>query len=205
MRSKLIVAITVLLTLLVVPAQAEEEKLHEAALKADAKAPLFTLPDGSGAEVSLKEVLTDGPALVFFYRGNWCPLCQKYMKDLADKMPEIEKLGATVIAISPQLQKYSAESAEKYNKAYHVLSDEKLEVAKQFGLDFAIDADTQKLYKGYNIDLAIFNGDDSWEMNVPGYFIINQGGVITWAYANEDYKVRPDAETLYAELAKLVK
>jgi peroxiredoxin len=199
------ILLTIVLALaLAIPATADDTNYqhHESALSAGAEAPMFILPDGAGNDIELKKVLKNGPALVFFYRGNWCGYCTHYMKGLAEAMPEIKEMGATVIAVSPQLPKYSAEQSEKMKGAYLVASDENLEVAKAFGIDFKIDAETQKAYKHYNINLAEFNGNEDWEMNVPGYFVINTDGTIAWAYANKDYKVRPDAEMLISELKK---
>jgi len=176
---------------------------HENALTAGADAPLFTLPNGSQEMISLETILEDGPALVFFYRGNWCPFCNAAMKNLAEGMEEISATGVTVIAISAQKLEYSAEANETYSGAFHILSDIDQSVAEAFGLKFSIDEETQALYKSYNIDLEKVNASETWELPVPGYFLIDSEGMIRWAYANEDYKVRPDAEMVLAEIAKI--
>jgi peroxiredoxin len=205
LQKSLCAVAAILLVAAPLSAQEDEYKHHKAALKAGDMAPMFVLPNGQDQEIALEYALEKGPALVFFYRGNWCPFCVKYMKDLAEAMPEIQKMGVSVFAISPQLPKYSAESAEKMDGAYHVLSDPDMTAAKAFGLDFALDAETQELYKGYGVDLAAVNGEAGWQLPVPGYFIIDRDGTIVWAYANEDYKVRPEAEVILTELKKLQK
>lgn len=181
----------------------KSHSIYKGSLKAGDTAPMFELPSISGETVSLKKVLHDGPAVVFFYRGGWCPFCNKEMSKLAKRLPEIEKMGATVIAISPQTIDNSKEAASKADLQCHVLSDMGLKVARQFGLEFKLNDETQKLYKGYGIDLQKANGTPDWELPVPGYYVIGQDGVISWAYANEDYKVRPEPDMIIEALKQL--
>jgi peroxiredoxin len=177
--------------------------LIPSSLKPGDRAPMFELPDGNGDMVRLEALLKDGPVVVFFYRGAWCPFCTKAHAKMAAALPEIRALGATVVAISPQTQEYTRQTAEKNELPYITLSDSGLTVARQFGLDFELKPETVKAYKGYGVDLATYNGSNKWELNVPGYYVIDTNGVIAWAYANEDYKVRPEPEMIISALREL--
>jgi peroxiredoxin len=173
-------------------------------LKAGDKAPLFALPDvTSGKTVSLADLLERGPVVLFFYRGGWCPFCNVALAKMSAALPEFKALGASVVAISPQLPEYATQTGERHKIEYYNLSDAGLVVARQFGLQFSMDEQTVKAYKAYGIDLPKTNGGSDWELPVPGYYVIDRQGVIRWAYANEDYKVRPEPEEIIAVLKGL--
>ena len=91
----------------------------------------------------------------------------------------------------------------KHGLEYYVLSDTGLEVARQFGLVFKLTPELIDTYKNYGVDLKDYNGNEDYELPVPGYYVIDRQGIIRWAYANPDHKVRPDAETIVAVLESL--
>ncbi len=105
---------------------------------------------------------------------------------------DIEKLGASMVVISPQLDKFSKQVAKKNNITYPVLCDTSNKVASQFGLVFELPNDLRELYKKFGIDLERFNGDTSWQLPMPGRFILNQQGVLLNSEVNPDYTQRPD-------------
>ena len=72
-------------------------------LKAEDKAPLFTLKDPEGNSVSSAALLAHGPLVVSFYRGVWCPYCNMELQALEAARPEFEQLGAKLVAISPSV------------------------------------------------------------------------------------------------------
>ena len=180
--------------------------LVETSLKPGDTAPMFALPNAKGEVVRLAELLEDGPVLVFFYRGAWCPFCTTAHAKMATALPQIRELGATVVAISPQTVEYTAETVEKNKIEYYTLSDVGLKVAKQFGLDFKFEEKMKKVYlEQYSLDVGKHNGEGGWQLNVPGYYLINTDGAIAWAYANPDYKVRPAPEDIIEALKQLKK
>ena len=107
------------------------------------------------------------------------------------------------MAISAQTPERSLETVNKHELEYHVLSDVNLEVARQFGLVFKLSPEMIDTYKNYGVDLKDYNGNEDYELPVPGYYVIDRQGTIRWAYANPEHKVRPDAETLIAVLESL--
>ena len=112
-------------------------------------------------------------------------------------MPEIQKESATLVAISPMREPYLRQMAEKNHLSFDLLRDPGNAVAGKFGLVFSLPQDLRDLYKTFGIDLARFNGDDSWTLPMPGRFVIDQKGIVRSADINPDYTVRPDpAETI---------
>jgi peroxiredoxin len=93
------------------------------ALKAGDRAPHFTLPRSTGGVMSLAGAIKDGPVVLSFYRGGWCPYCNLELRALQKALPDFTALGASLIAASPQTPDQSLSTAEKNNLAFAVLSD----------------------------------------------------------------------------------
>jgi peroxiredoxin len=106
-------------------------------------------------------------------------------------LSEIEALGARLLAISPQTPDHSLSAAEKNALEFEVLIDAGNHVARQFGLVFPLAEALRPIYRqAGGIDLSIYNGDDSWELPIPGTFVIGRGGVIRLAFVDADYTRR---------------
>ncbi len=97
----------------------------------------FTLPDATGSPVSLSEVVAEGPAVIVFYRGGWCPYCNLALRTYeAELLPELARHSARLIAISPQRPDQSLSTAEKANLSFTVLSDPGASLARTLGIAF---------------------------------------------------------------------
>jgi peroxiredoxin len=118
---------------------------------------------------------------------------------------EFKALGATFIAISPQLQTYNRELREKKNLTFEILSDPGNQVAQRYGLKFQLPEDLREVYVTFAIDLPKYNGDDSWTLPLPTSLIIDRNGIIQHAAINADYTVRPDPQETVAALKKIVR
>ena len=99
-------------------------------------APDFSLPNAHGEPVASEALWGDGPAVVSFYRGGWCPYCNIELKALQDRLPEIEALGARLVAITPETPDNALSTQEKNEIGFDVLSDDGNRVASAFGLSF---------------------------------------------------------------------
>jgi len=172
----------------------------ERALKIGDKAPVFTLNDPDGNPVSSAELLAKGPLVVSFYRGVWCPYCNMELQALEEALPTFLELGASLVAISPQIKANSRKSVRQNNLTFPILSDTKNDVAAAFGLRFELPDYLIELYKAFGNDLPAFNDDPSWTLPMPGRFVIGQDGVITYAEVNPDYTLRPDPSELLPAL-----
>jgi peroxiredoxin len=105
-------------------------------------------------------------------------------------LPDIQALGASLVAVSPQEPDSSLSTAEKNDLRFEVLSDVGNQVARRYGLVFRVDEAVRSVMKGFGIDLAHYNGDESWELPVPGTFVIAPDGSIRLAYVDADYTRR---------------
>ena len=111
---------------------------------------------------------------------------------LQEAMPEISAAGASLVAISPQLQQYSGEIVEQHRLTFPVLSDHANNVARKYGLVFKLPDDLQQVYLNFGIDLPKMNGEDSWTLPMPARFVIEHTGTIRAADVDPDYTRRPE-------------
>lgn len=160
----------------------------------------FDLPNAKGESVRFSELLTDGPVVVSFYRGGWCPYCNLELRALQEKLPEIENLGASLLAISPERPDNSLSTAEKNAVSFDVLSDVGNEVARQFGLVFELPMVLRPLYEKFGIDLLASNGDESFTLPVPATYIVGQDGAVLGCHVDMDYSTRMDPEAVLTAL-----
>jgi len=160
----------------------------DAALRVGQSAPDFTLPDAFGNPVSVSTLLARGPVVISFYRGEWCPFCNIELRTLQQALPTMEQLGATLIAISPETPDHGIVAAEKNKLTFPVLSDFGNKVARQFGIVFQIGQELKEFSKNvFKNDIALRNGEDSYELPVPATYVIDTNGVIRFAHVDVDY------------------
>jgi peroxiredoxin len=173
------------------------------AKKAGDKAPDFALKNPDGKIMSLASLLANGPLVVSFYRGVWCPYCNLELQALQAALAEIEARGASVVAISPQTAPNSRKSQRDNKLTFPILSDEKSRIAAAFGLRFSLPDYLVELYKGFKNDLPAFNDDPAWVLPMPARYVIGPDGIIAYAEVNPDYTQRPDPSELLPVLDKL--
>jgi peroxiredoxin len=154
--------------------------------------PDFTLSDATGKTVHIKNVLTQGPIVIAFYRGGWCPYCNLELKALQHVLPEIQGAGATLIAISPETPDSSLTTQEKNDLAFTVLSDGDNQVARTFGLVFELPESLRPIYESFGIDLVAANGNDHFELPIPATYVVQPSGEIVYAFAEADYTKRAE-------------
>ncbi|MGF9566712.1 peroxiredoxin-like family protein [Neorhizobium sp. JUb45] len=178
---------------------------HQAdnALEAGDTAPEFTLQDADGNTVSSRSLLSQGPLVVTFYRGAWCPYCNFDLQALEHVRPEIEARGARLVAVSPQTPANSRKSQHDNKLGFAILSDTGATIADKFGLRFALPEDLIEVYKQFGNDLPKINDDPSWVLPMPARYVIGTDGVIAYSEVNPDYTRRPDPFDLLLVLDRL--
>jgi peroxiredoxin len=118
-------------------------------------------------------------------------------------LPDIKALGATLVAISPQLPSHNRELIKSRGLTFPILSDLGNEVAARFGLLFALPDYLRAIYATFPLDLATYNGDASWTLPMPARFVIDRQGIIRAAESDPDYTIRPEPEDTLAALRAL--
>jgi peroxiredoxin len=164
----------------------------------------FILMNAHGSPVRLQRMLDEGPVVISFYRGGWCPYCNIELRGLQRVLPEIKKLDASLVAISPQLPDNSLTTEEKNQLKFPVLSDVGNVVARRFGIVFTLPEDLLEAYEAFQHGLRKINGEDgATELPIPATFVLDRSGVIRFAFVDEDYTRRLDPEFLLDKLREL--
>ena len=168
------------------------QHVKDNALQIGQKVENFSLANHNGENIELADLLKKGPVIISFYRGGWCPYCNLELKALNDYLPQFKTQSAQLIAISPQLPDETLSTAQKNDLEFDVLCDVSNKVAEQFGLLFTLDESIQTLYTQFGIDFEHYYGDKSFKLPLPATYVINQEGVITYAFLSEDYTLRAE-------------
>jgi peroxiredoxin len=174
------------------------------ALKVGDKDPDFELPNATGKPVKLSTRLKDGPVVVTWYRGVWCPYCNVALRGFQRALPEITAQGASLIAISPQTPDNTAETVAKGGLGFEVLSDKGNEAAHAYGIAYPLPALVVANIKG-RLDLEKYNGDPSNELPLSATYVIGRDGVIRYACVDADYRKRAEPSAIVAAIKGLKK
>jgi len=180
--------------------------LSASALREGDVAPDFALPDTHGHVLALKTLLDRGPVVISFYRGGWCPFCNLELRGLQRVLPEIVQVGASLVAISPQLPDNSLSTEEKNQLTFPVLSDVGNIVAKRFGIVFTLPTALVHANKAMGRDLVEINGEaGAVQLPMPATFVLDKSGVISLAFVEEDWSKRLDPDIIIDTLRGLGK
>jgi peroxiredoxin len=165
----------------------------------------IALADARGETVVLDDYLDrPGPAVVMFYRGNWCPYCNRSLDAFQQRIDDFKAAGATIIAISPESTGNVAKTVDKSDLSYVVLSDTNGEAARAFKVEFTVDDATQEKYlSSYNLDVGAYNANGSWNLPAPAVYVIDDEGVIRHTYADWNYRKRADPSRILAVVERI--
>lgn len=148
----------------------------------------FTLRGADGAQVSLGALTADGPAVLVFYRGQWCPYCNLTLRTYQQELvPELTALGASLVAISPQRPDGSVPVAEL---EFPVLSDAGSTVARGLGLSYPVSAPVREAMETLGTDLEKVNG--TRELVHPAVVVVDRDRVIRYIDVHPDFVTRTE-------------
>ncbi len=177
--------------------------ISQRAIDVGEKIPAFTLPNSNGEERDIKSLLQKGPLIISFYRGQWCPYCNLELRAYDEVVENIADLGASLVAVSPQTIKYSESTRRMNDLEYELLSDAGNRIAGSFGLAFRVSRDMQRVYSDHGMLLPKYNGDESWQLPVPGTFVIDSDGIVIGRFMDEDYSRRAEPSEVVDVLRSL--
>lgn len=173
------------------------------AVRAGDSAPDVTLPDASGSPVRLADLWQRGPLVIVFYRGGWCTYCNLQLRAWQLQSAELDRLGATLVAISPQTPDNSMSTAEANALAFTVLSDSALDAANGFGLAYTLHPDLVDYYGSVGTDIPVLNGNGQWVLPVPATYVVDSAGRIRFALIEEDVRRRAEPRDVLAAIEAL--
>ncbi|MCF8278628.1 MAG: AhpC/TSA family protein [Flavobacteriales bacterium] len=167
------------------------------------KAPNILALDQFEKRVSLKDQLENGPVIVVFYRGQWCPHCNRHMSNIQDSLQMILAAGASLIAITPEKGERIEKTVEKSGATFSIVYDENHRIMDDYHVTFKLSAWKRFIYgiAGININKASGNKDSA--LPVPATYIIAKDGTIFSSHFNEDYTERMPIEDMLDILASM--
>ncbi|MGJ3234876.1 peroxiredoxin-like family protein [Marivirga sp.] len=164
----------------------------------------FSAIDADGNTFNLKTALKDGPVVLLFYRGQWCPVCNRHISQLQEQLDKIEAKGAKVIAVSPEKQENLQKTKSKTGAEFTLLYDEDYKICEDFDVAFV---PKEQMIEAYNnrlgADLENAHSDNSQRIPVPATYIIDQKGKVVWRHFDRDYKERASAEEIMEALNRI--
>jgi peroxiredoxin len=163
---------------------------YSSTIKVGDKLPSFTLTDALNKEVRSADLLAQGPILLTFYRGEWCPYCNIALRALQKHLPQIQAKGVTLVAISPELPDQVLTTTEKNELKFTVLSDVGNKFAAKLGILFQQPDAMRPVFKAFGTDFEKRNGDDSLVVPVPATLLVDQSGTVRNTYIETDYTQR---------------
>jgi peroxiredoxin len=179
-------------------AKLAQTHLVRQAVKAGERAPLFRLRGNTGNFVSLSEGLDRGPVVVSFFRGGWCPFCCLESRALAEAQSEIERLGATLIGLSPLPHPDGVTNLQ-------ILKDPGCRIAARYRIAFTVASRFRSAYRALGYPEQSQAGSHRWVLPVPATYIIDRHGFVAFSYVDVDYTTRLEPTEIVAALTHLRK
>lgn len=175
-------------------------------LKKGDQAPEFNLKNQNGDIIASSELLKNGPLVVSFYRGSWCPYCVEEVRALDLFYPEIKEHGADLVVLSPQSFSRTEKQAAELHLKYNLLVDDDNRTGKAFGLVYEFPQYLKDLYiERFNNNIQEINEGSAWELPIPARFVIGQDGKILDVLVDPDYRFRPEPMTTLKFIKNLTK
>lgn len=169
-------------------------------IEVSSKAPVFAAKDQAGNMIKLAEYNKKGPVVLVFYRGQWCPYCNKQLKAIQDSLSMIVGKGASLIAISPEKAENVAKTIAKTNATYPIIFDDGLQIMNLYKVAFKVDDATIARYKTFGVDFNEANGSNGAVLPVPAVYIVGKNGDIIFRHFDPDYRKRVSVKEILSHL-----
>ena len=147
-------------------------------------APPFSLPNQKGQVKALQDYLADGPVLLAFHRGTWCPNCRRRFGELAQHCREYVARGLQVVTVVAQSSDVVRRYVEDQGLPFNILIDESRDVLKAYGVWHRL-------------------GLDAWNIARPALFLIDRRGRIHYSFVSDRQDEFPTHDTIMAAIDRL--
>jgi peroxiredoxin len=178
-----------------------DQKVGTHSLKVGDTVPNVKLKIPHRGGVELYSLLNEGPVILTFYRGGWCPYCNLTLRALRYTLPEIERWGAQLIAFTPERPESIAQTVRKNGIDYPAVHDTNSEVARQFGVSVPLSEQLKALYRSLGLNLAAHHADVIVRLPLPATYVIGTDYTVRYAFVDEDYTRRAEPQAMLAVLS----
>lgn len=162
--------------------------------------PEFLLPDAQGKLISLASVLRQGPAVVAFHRGHWCPFCRMNARALTEIYDAVRDHHGQIVAITPEIGKFASQHRNQADARYTILSDIENSYALSLDLAFWIDDEVRRHLLGFGRNLEDYLGARGWILPIPATFILATDGRVVARFVDPDYRNRMALDDIVAAI-----
>lgn len=170
-------------------------------LKLGTKAPSFEAKDQSGTLVKSEDLLKEGSLVLVFYRGTWCPYCQKHVDELQKGLEQLTGKGAKVVVVTPEKPEYVDKMVAKTKAAFPILHDENYVIMDAYHTKYTIKNSDKMAFKDYVVThTKKHNQTEDAVLPVPATYIISPDGTIKFVHFETDYKQRSTLEMILENL-----
>lgn len=181
----------------------EKSGVAQRAANVGAKVEPPVLKDLNGHPIDLRSATAGSPYVLMFYRGGWCPYCNVTLQAYVRAHPELERLGAKLVAVTPEMPGKAIETAQKNGVPFIVAIDAGNTFARSLGLVFDLPLSLRPQYRQIGIDLPEWNGDESHELPIAATYVVDAGGTIRWAFVDANFTSRAEPADVLAAVKTL--
>lgn len=160
------------------------------ALKIEEIAPNFTAKDQDGQTVELYKILEKSPVVLMFYRGAWCPYCNKQLSEIQDSLKFINEKDGVVIAVTPEQPRSIQETIKKTNASFKIIHDKDLKVMKAYHVKYTLSDAMLENFGRASRSILDANKDNGPNLPVPATYIIGQDKKVLYAFFDPDHTKR---------------
>lgn len=180
-----------------------ENDFASRALNVGDLAPDFLLPDADGHLISSERLRHEGPLVVSFFRGGWCPYCTAELCALQAAKQEFEDLSANLVVLSPDTGNFPRELKRSFGLGLQVLADVDHGVAMSYGVLFSVPEEARAYYSRLGIDLGKRHGSSMWMLPMPATYVVDCDGRIRSAFVEPDFTIRQEPAEILAAVRRL--
>ncbi|MDL2403972.1 peroxiredoxin-like family protein [Rhizobium mayense] len=180
-----------------------ETDIASRALKVGDTAPDFLLPDAHGRLHSSEQLRGEGPLVISFYRGGWCPWCNAELRALQAAKSQFDSLKANLVVVSPETRDLPRQLKRQLNLDLTMLADVDHGVAISYGVLFRVPDETRAHYSGQGYDFGHRHGSTEWMLPIPATFVIDQDGVVRSAFVDPDFTIRQEPSDILDKVRHL--
>ena len=164
----------------------------------------FTLPEVDGGEVELEGLLDKGPVVLVFFRFEGCPACNLALPYYQRRLhPALKSLGATLVAVSPQVPERLVAIKRRHELEFLVASDLGNALGRRFGILYTFDEPSKAAALARGAFIGDVTGTGTWELPMPAIVVIGQDGRVAFADVTPDWMERTEAEPVIAAVKSL--
>lgn len=157
-----------------------------------------------GETVRLSDLWSNGPVILMWYRGGWCPYCNIQLRAMQQSLDEIKEAGAQLVVLTPELPEKAKETAATNDIDMIALHDRDNKLAQSYGIMFDLPEPIVSIYRD-KLKLATYNGSDQMQLPLSATYVIESSGEITYAFLDADYKKRAEPSEVVEAVRAIAK